>query len=98
MSAISLRCFSAPSISPATILLIGTSAQASAVVFVPGFEGDNLQGEEVGVGADGTTFVLSGTFNTDGIVAPFTSKPKTLLLGQSQGLIRLILILLPLYQ
>lgn len=48
-------------------------------MFVPGFEGDDLRGEEVGIGADGTTIVLSGTFNTDGINAAFTSKQIALL-------------------
>lgn len=53
---------------------IGTLAQSTTSLFIPSFGDVNLQGAEVGVGIDGTTFVLSGSFTTDSFVSPFTSE------------------------
>ena len=52
--------------------LSGTLAGGFATILVPGFDGVDLQGEQGGVGPDGTTFVLSGTVNTDGFSGPVT--------------------------
>ena len=43
---------------------------STASLAVIGFADDNLQGQAVGTGADGTTFVLSGTFQNFDV--PFT--------------------------
>ncbi|EJD06463.1 uncharacterized protein FOMMEDRAFT_165256 [Fomitiporia mediterranea MF3/22] len=55
----------------ALALVSAVRAQTSTASLLPiGFEGDGLQGEVVGTGTDGTTYVLSGTFDTFSI--PFT--------------------------
>lgn len=47
-------------------------AQVSTVSLSPiGFTDDDLQGEIAGSGADGTTYILSGIF--DSLTIPFTS-------------------------
>ena len=55
----------------ACCVFVAVRAQVStASLAVIGFADDNLQGQAVGTGADGTTFVLSGTFQTFDV--PFT--------------------------
>ena len=52
-------------------VFVAVRAQVStASLAVIGFADDNLQGQAVGTGADGTTFVLSGTFQNFDV--PFT--------------------------
>ena len=49
-------------------------------IFPVGFEEDGLQGEIVGTGSDGTTYVLSGTFDPSTDAAPYTSTLRSLFL------------------
>ena len=44
---------------------------STASLFPVGFQDDGLQGQVAGTGAQGTTYFLSGTFDTFGI--PYTS-------------------------
>lgn len=58
-------------------------AQVSTVSLSPiGFEDDGLEGEAVGTGPDGTTYILSGTFSS--LTIPFTSAFRSLPAGSFQ--------------